>query len=128
MKLKFHTDFALRLLMSLAAVEERLLTIEELATRHRLSRNHLMKVAQTLVSLGYVTGVRGRAGGLRAVAAPALAECGDIPAIVGSGAGGRRGDGVWIRFRAGEQTRADEQDADKVNVVASRPIGRRGRL
>ncbi|KLK89994.1 hypothetical protein AA309_28215 [Microvirga vignae] len=65
MKLTSHTDFALRLLMSLAIVEERLLTIEELATRHRLSRNHLMKVAQTLVGLGYVTGVRGRSGGLK---------------------------------------------------------------
>jgi len=65
MRLTSHTDFALRLLMSLAVVEERLVTIEELAKRHRLSRNHLMKVAQTLVSLGYVTGVRGRAGGLK---------------------------------------------------------------
>jgi Rrf2 family transcriptional regulator, nitric oxide-sensitive transcriptional repressor len=74
MKLTSHTDFALRLLMSLAAVEERLLTIEELATRHSLSRNHLMKVAQTLVSLGYVTGVRGRAGGLR-LAKPASGIC-----------------------------------------------------
>jgi len=65
MRLTSHTDFALRLLMSLAVVEERLVTIEELARRHGLSRNHLMKVAQTLVGLGYVTGVRGRAGGLK---------------------------------------------------------------
>lgn len=72
MKLTSHTDFALRLLMSLAVVEERLVTIEELAKRHGLSRNHLMKVAQTLVSLGYVTGVRGRTGGLR-LARPASA-------------------------------------------------------
>jgi Rrf2 family nitric oxide-sensitive transcriptional repressor len=65
MRLTSHTDFALRLLMSLAVLEERLVTIEELAKRHRLSRNHLMKVAQTLVNLGYVTGVRGRSGGLK---------------------------------------------------------------
>ncbi len=72
MRLTSHTDFALRLLMSLAVMEERLVTIEELATRHRLSRNHLMKVAQTLVGLGYVTGVRGRTGGLK-LAKPASA-------------------------------------------------------
>jgi Rrf2 family nitric oxide-sensitive transcriptional repressor len=72
MKLTSHTDFALRLLMSLAVVEERLVTIEELAKRHGLSRNHLMKVAQTLVSLGYVSGVRGRTGGLK-LAKPASA-------------------------------------------------------
>jgi len=65
MRLTSHTDFALRLLISLAVMEERLVTIEELSTRHRLSRNHLMKVAQTLVGLGYVVGVRGRAGGLK---------------------------------------------------------------
>jgi Rrf2 family nitric oxide-sensitive transcriptional repressor len=72
MRLTSHTDFALRLLMSLAVVTERLVTIEELARRHGLSRNHLMKVAQTLVSLGYVTGVRGRTGGLK-LARPAFA-------------------------------------------------------
>ena len=72
MRLTSHTDFALRLLMSLAVMEERLVTIEELAARHRLSRNHLMKVAQTLVGLGYVTGVRGRTGGLK-LAKPASA-------------------------------------------------------
>ncbi|KAB0266812.1 RrF2 family transcriptional regulator [Microvirga brassicacearum] len=65
MRLTSHTDFALRILMSLAVMEERLVTIEELAKRHKLSRNHLMKVAQTLVGLGYVTGVRGRVGGLK---------------------------------------------------------------
>ncbi len=72
MRLTSHTDFALRLLMSLAVLEERLVTIEELATRHKLSRNHLMKITQTLVGLGYVTGVRGRTGGLK-LAKPASA-------------------------------------------------------
>jgi len=78
MKLTSHTDFALRLLMSLAVVEERLVTIEELATRHGLSRNHLMKVAQTLVSLGYVTGVRGRSGGLRLARPASTIRMGEV--------------------------------------------------
>ncbi len=60
-----HTDYALRVLMSLAVAGDRLVTIEELATRHRVSKNHLMKVAQTLVALGVVEGIRGRTGGLR---------------------------------------------------------------
>ncbi len=78
MRLTYHTDFALRLLISLAVVEERLVTIEELARRHGLSRNHLMKVAQTLVSLGYVTGVRGRAGGLKLAKPAATIRMGEV--------------------------------------------------
>ncbi|KAA2236476.1 RrF2 family transcriptional regulator [Salinarimonas soli] len=65
MRLTVHTDYALRVLMTLAVVDDRVVTIDELARRHRVSKNHLMKVAQTLVALGLVQGVRGRAGGLR---------------------------------------------------------------
>lgn len=78
MRLTSHTDFALRMLMSLAVMEERRVTIEELATRHRLSRNHLMKVVQTLVGLGYVTGIRGRAGGLRLAQPASAIRMGDV--------------------------------------------------
>ena len=69
MRLTTHTDYGLRVLMSLA-VMDRLATIEELAGRHGISRNHLMKVVQTLVGLGMVKGIRGRKGGV-ALARPA---------------------------------------------------------
>jgi Rrf2 family nitric oxide-sensitive transcriptional repressor len=65
MRLTVHTDYALRVLMTLALLSDRVVTIDELARRHRVSKNHLMKVAQTLVGLGLVQSVRGRAGGLR---------------------------------------------------------------
>ena len=65
MRLTVHTDYALRVLMTLAVVDDRVVTIDELAKRHRVSKNHLMKVAQTLVGLGLVQSVRGRTGGLR---------------------------------------------------------------
>lgn len=65
MQLTKHTDYGLRILMALAVAGEKLMTIEDLAARHRVSRNHLMKVAQSLVSLGLVDGVRGRNGGLK---------------------------------------------------------------
>ena len=65
MRLTLHTDFALRLLMLLALEPDTLHTIEEVATRYRISKNHLMKVAQTLVQKGFVESVRGRRGGLR---------------------------------------------------------------
>lgn len=65
MRLTLHTDYALRLLMLLAVQPERLHTIEEAARRYNISRNHLMKVAQTLTQAGFIISLRGRKGGLR---------------------------------------------------------------
>ena len=65
MRLTLHTDFALRLLMLLALEPETLHTIEEVALRYDISRNHLMKVTQTLSQEGFVESTRGRGGGLR---------------------------------------------------------------
>lgn len=65
MRVTLHTDYALRVLMLLAAEPDELHTIEEISTRYAISRNHLMKVAQTLVQGGFVEGLRGRSGGLR---------------------------------------------------------------
>lgn len=72
MRLTTHSDYALRLLMLLALEPERLHTIEEVARRYGISRNHLMKVVQTLVNAGLLDSVRGRGGGLR-LAKPAAA-------------------------------------------------------
>jgi len=65
MRLTRHTDYALRLLMLLAMEPEAKHTIGEAARRYHISRNHMMKVAQTLVQAGFVGGLRGRRGGLR---------------------------------------------------------------
>jgi Rrf2 family transcriptional regulator, nitric oxide-sensitive transcriptional repressor len=65
MHLTIHTDHALRMLMLLAVETGQLHTIEDIARRHKISRNHLMKIAQTLVRAGFVESVRGRHGGLR---------------------------------------------------------------
>ena len=72
MRLTFHTDYALRLLMLLAMEPTRRHTIAEIAQRHRISRNHLMKVAQTLAQAGFVESLKGRGGGLK-LAMPATA-------------------------------------------------------
>lgn len=65
MRLTRHTDYALRLLMLLAAEPDAIHTIDEAARRYRVSRHHLMKVTQTLIKAGFVDGARGRGGGLR---------------------------------------------------------------
>lgn len=65
MRLSLHTDYALRLLMLLAIVPDELYTIEEIAMRYDISRNHLMKITQTLAQAGFIRSLRGRGGGLR---------------------------------------------------------------
>ena len=65
MRLTHYTDLSLRLLMYLAVKPDGLATIQEVAERYGVSRNHLMKVAQGLVRQGFVASTRGNKGGLR---------------------------------------------------------------
>jgi Rrf2 family nitric oxide-sensitive transcriptional repressor len=78
MRLTMHTDFALRLLMLLAMEPDELHTIEEIARRYDISRNHLMKVTQTLVQAGFLDSLRGRGGGLRLARPAAKIIIGDV--------------------------------------------------
>jgi Rrf2 family nitric oxide-sensitive transcriptional repressor len=65
MRLTKHTDFGLQILMYLALKPDEIHTIADLSERFDLSRNHLMKISNKVVNLGYVTSFRGRAGGLQ---------------------------------------------------------------
>lgn len=65
MRLKSYTDYALRVLMHLAARPDRLSSIGEIARTYRISHNHLMKVVHDLRKEGFVDAVRGRSGGIR---------------------------------------------------------------
>lgn len=64
MQLSLYTDYALRVLMALAA-EKGQLSVDDIARRYGISRNHLAKVAQHLQAGGFVTTFRGRGGGMR---------------------------------------------------------------
>lgn len=64
MRLSLHADYALRTLMYLA-VHDGHRSIGEIAQAYGISKNHLMKVAQRLVSEGFAEAVRGRSGGLQ---------------------------------------------------------------
>lgn len=65
MRLTRYTDYSLRVLMYLAVHPDRICTIPEMARAYGISQNHLMKVVHQLGKAGYVTGVRGRYGGVR---------------------------------------------------------------
>jgi Rrf2 family nitric oxide-sensitive transcriptional repressor len=64
MRLTDFSDFSLRTLILLNQKQE-LLTLNELAESLNISRNHLIKVVNKLVKLGYLHAVRGRSGGVQ---------------------------------------------------------------
>lgn len=78
MRLAEYTDYTLRVLMYCASHPGQTVTIGELAERHRVSKNHLMKVVNALARQGLVETVRGRGGGLRLARDPATIRVGDV--------------------------------------------------
>lgn len=78
MRLTVYTDYALRMLMHLAAHSERLCSISEMSSAFGASRNHMMKVANDLGRAGFVSAVRGRMGGLRLARAADQINLGEV--------------------------------------------------
>lgn len=78
MRHKVHTDFALRLLTYLALVDSNRAKIEEIASAFQISRNHLIKVAQSLDQAGLVRAVRGRNGGIMLARSPSEITVGAV--------------------------------------------------
>ena len=77
MQLSLHTDYALRVLMALAASDEQL-SVEWIARHYGISRNHLAKVAQGLQGEGLVLTYRGRGGGMRLARPAGEINVGDV--------------------------------------------------
>ena len=78
MRLTRYTDYALRVLLYLAARPQGLSSIGEIARAYGVSQNHLMKVVNDLANAGYVASVRGRSGGIRLGLAPAEINIGAV--------------------------------------------------
>ncbi len=65
MQLSMFSDYALRVLVHLAASPDKVLTTRQIAELHAAKYNHLSKVTGWLVHEGYARSARGRGGGLR---------------------------------------------------------------
>ncbi len=78
MRLTRYTDYALRVLLHLAAHPEKLCSISEMSRAYGVSQNHLMKVVHDLGKAGYLTTVRGRSGGVKLAKAPKQINVGAV--------------------------------------------------
>lgn len=78
MRLNLQTDYALRMLIHLCLVPDRPVPIGEVAETFGISKNHLVKVGNRLVHLGFAEALRGRSGGLRLARAPERIVVGDV--------------------------------------------------
>lgn len=78
MRLTYHTDYALRMLVYLSVNAGRPSRVADVADSYGISRNHLLKVALHLGRLGYLRNVRGRAGGIALARKPEDINIGDV--------------------------------------------------
>lgn len=78
MQLDKFTDYALRILMTLAVRTPARMPTSEIAELYGLSENHLSKVATQLAREGFVTSERGRYGGLNLARSADQIRVGDV--------------------------------------------------
>ena len=78
MRLTRFSDYAMRVLLYLAARPEELCSIAVIARAHDISQNHLMKIVNDLVHAGYLASVRGRSGGIRLARPAREINVGDV--------------------------------------------------
>lgn len=78
MRLTAYTDYGLRVLMRLAEQPDRLVTSEQIADEHKISRNHLLKVVRGLAEGGFVSTQRGGGGGIQLSRSATSIQLGDV--------------------------------------------------
>jgi len=78
MQITRYTDYGIRVLAYCALRRGGLATTQEIADRHGISGNHLVKVVQELSRLGYLDTVRGKGGGIRLARPPEAINLGDL--------------------------------------------------
>jgi Rrf2 family nitric oxide-sensitive transcriptional repressor len=65
LRLTQYSNFTLRTLQLVALRAPGIVTVEDVARAHRISKAHLVKVAAELSRRGYIEAIRGRHGGMR---------------------------------------------------------------
>jgi Rrf2 family nitric oxide-sensitive transcriptional repressor len=76
--LTLHADYSLRVLLYLASHPERLVSTQEVSEAYGISKNHLVRVVQTLGRHGFIEVRPGRAGGILLARAPSEISLGEV--------------------------------------------------
>jgi Rrf2 family nitric oxide-sensitive transcriptional repressor len=76
--LTLHADYALRVLLYLAARPERLVSTQEVSEAYGISKNHLVRVVQALGKHGFIEVRPGRSGGLTLARTPSEISLGQV--------------------------------------------------
>jgi Rrf2 family nitric oxide-sensitive transcriptional repressor len=78
MQLTLHADYSLRILLYLTENPDRYISTREISQAYGISRTHLVRVVQTLLSHGFVEVSEGRNGGVRLASDPASINLGQV--------------------------------------------------
>ncbi|HEX4137796.1 MAG TPA: Rrf2 family transcriptional regulator [Bryobacteraceae bacterium] len=78
MNLTLHTDYSLRILLYLAEHSDRPVSTREISDAYGISRNHLVRVVQTLQSHSFVNAATGRSGGITLACDPGRINIGEV--------------------------------------------------
>ena len=78
MQLSLHADYALRVLIYLGARPGEKVSTQQISDAYGISKNHLVRVVQTLDEHGYLRVTAGRSGGIALAKDPAEIRLGDV--------------------------------------------------
>lgn len=78
MQLTRFSDYSLRVLLYLAAHQDRLVSIREISRAYGVSHHHLVKVVRRLLEKDLIASTRGRGGGLRLNRPPGVINIGAL--------------------------------------------------
>jgi Rrf2 family transcriptional regulator, nitric oxide-sensitive transcriptional repressor len=78
LQLTLHADYSLRVLLYLAENPDRVVPTQEISEAYSISRNHLVRVIQTLDSHSFVKVVTGRGGGVALARDPSEINLGQV--------------------------------------------------
>ena len=78
MQLTLHADYSLRVLLFLAERPDEVVSTQEISLAYGISRNHLVRVIQTLAASGFVRVSAGRKGGVTLARNAAEVRVGEV--------------------------------------------------
>lgn len=78
MQLSLHADYGLRVLLYLGSHPGEIVATQEISDAYRISKNHLVRVMQTLGEHGYIRVLPGRSGGVTLAKDPSEIRLGNV--------------------------------------------------